>query len=275
MLLNYIANDGILGAMDDLLTTKQLMELLRVDRTTIYRMLNDGRLSAIRMGGQWRFPRRAIEQWLGDQNPAPAPDAKSMAAIAPAAPTASAEILPIYCLQPIQEVFALTSLVGAVTTDLNGKPMMPISNSCAFCNLILSSERGRARCEASWKKLADQTEQQPRLEKCHAGLTYARGRVVVENAFVAMFFVGQFVVNSATEFRSRAHLVRTAGDCNVDEKALIKAAQSIRILQKNRAENLLGLLQMVADTFSRIGQERQELLARLKRVAEIAGVPAS
>lgn len=52
--------------MDDLLTTRQLQELLQVDRITIYRMLNDGRLQGFKVGGQWRFSRQAVELWLRD-----------------------------------------------------------------------------------------------------------------------------------------------------------------------------------------------------------------
>lgn len=47
--------------MDDLLTTRQLQDLLRVDRITIYRMLNDGRLRGFKVGGQWRFSPREVE----------------------------------------------------------------------------------------------------------------------------------------------------------------------------------------------------------------------
>ncbi len=248
------------------------MELLSVDRTTIYRMLNDGRLPGMRVGGQWRFPRQAIDKWLGEQNATPPMETK---ALAETPPVAALEVLPLYCLQPIQEIFAQTSVVGAVTTDLNGKPLTPMSNSCAFCNLILASEKGRARCESSWKKLADQADQQPRLEKCHAGFTYARGRVVVNGAFIAMFFVGQFGVDDAAPLRTRTHIAEVARACDVDEKELTAAAKETRVLEKGRAERLLSLLQLVADTYSHIGQERLDLLTRLKRVAEIAGVPAA
>ena len=53
--------------VDDLLTTRQLQELLQVDRVTIYRMLNDGRLHGFKVGGQWRFSRQEIESWLKEQ----------------------------------------------------------------------------------------------------------------------------------------------------------------------------------------------------------------
>jgi excisionase family DNA binding protein len=256
--------------MNDLLTTKQLMDLLRVDRTTIYRMLNDGRLPGVRVGGQWRFQRQAIEEWLQQKTP---PELREIKANTDE--KAGIEVLPLYCLQPIQEVFAQTSDVGALTTDLEGKPLTPVSNSSSFCNLILSTEQGRAKCEACWKRLADQVEQHPRLEKCHAGLTYARGRIVVEGNFIAMFFVGQFTVEDGAMIRSRSHLSRVARDCGVDVNELGAAAKELKTLEKRRAERLLGLLQLVADTYSHIGEERLELLSRLKKVAEIAGVPAA
>ena len=257
--------------MDDLITTKQLMELLRVDRTTIYRMLNDGRLPGMRVGGQWRFQRQTIEKWLQEKKP---PEPNEIEASSDQ--KAGIEVLPLYCLQPIQEVFAQTGDVGALTTDLEGKPLTPVSNSSAFCNLILSTEQGRAKCESCWKRLADQTEhERPRLEKCHAGLTYARGRIVVDGHFIAMFFVGQFTVEDGVVVRSRAHLSHVARECGVAVNELAEAAKGVRTLEKSRAERLLGLLQLVADTYSHIGQERLELLTRLKKVAEIAGVPAA
>ncbi len=257
--------------MDDLLTTKQLMEMLHLDRTTIYRMLNDGRLPGVRVGGQWRFLRQTIDGWLKDQKPSAAQSRETPDA-APSAHRPNLEVLPLYCLQPIQEVFALTSEIGAVTTDLDGNPLTPFSNPCAFCSLIQSTEEGRAKCQASWKMLADKKEAQPRLENCHAGLTYARGRVVVQDTFLAMFFVGQFAVDDPAEVKAPANLSRVARACQVDEKQLTQAAQDLRILPRKRAEQLLGLLQMVADTYSHIGQERLELLNRLKQVAEIASV---
>jgi excisionase family DNA binding protein len=53
--------------VDDLLTTRQLQDLLRVDRITIYRMLKDGRLRGFKVGGQWRLSRGEIEIWLQEQ----------------------------------------------------------------------------------------------------------------------------------------------------------------------------------------------------------------
>ena len=47
------------------LTARDLEELIRVDKSTIYRMAEDGRLPAVKVGRQWRFPEDAVMGWLG------------------------------------------------------------------------------------------------------------------------------------------------------------------------------------------------------------------
>lgn len=46
---------------DRLLTTRELEERLQLDRVTIYRMVKEGELPALRVGGQWRFSSEAID----------------------------------------------------------------------------------------------------------------------------------------------------------------------------------------------------------------------
>ena len=38
------------------LTTQDVQQLIRVDKSTIYRMAESGRIPAIKVGRQWRFP---------------------------------------------------------------------------------------------------------------------------------------------------------------------------------------------------------------------------
>jgi len=246
--------------MDDLLTTKQLQELLQVDRTTIYRMLSDGRLRGIRVGGQWRFPRASLEQCFA----LPQPAARSAADT-----TTELEVLPLDCLQPIQEIFATAANVGAVTTTIDGKAIMPVANSCTFCDLILASPEGRKRCEASWARLAA-IGGAPRLERCHAGLAYTRGRVQIGDQFIGMIFAGQFVTTAAA--RRKINVAEIACACGIEEKALRDAARQIRLIEPQRVEWLLNLLQKMADTFSHIARRQMDLLERLRQVAQLAQV---
>jgi excisionase family DNA binding protein len=49
------------------LTVAELSEYLQIHRTTIYRMLRQGKLPGFRIGSDWRFSLEAIERWQRDQ----------------------------------------------------------------------------------------------------------------------------------------------------------------------------------------------------------------
>ncbi len=109
--------------------------------------------------------------------------------------------------------------MGAIVTRLDGEPLTPISNSCAFCDLILGTSQGYRRCVGSWRSLAGQREQKPRLRQCHAGLLHARGRIEVEDEFVAMTFAGQIVVDGGME-QIAAGVDELATACEIDPAQL-------------------------------------------------------
>ena len=245
--------------MDDLLTTKELQDLLKIDRTTVYRMLNDGRLTGVKVGGQWRFPRKEVDAIL-EGRPATAP--------APINP----DILPLACVQSIQNVFAEVAEIGAVTTAPDGEPLTEISNACAFCRLILSSESGRQACMASWRELAAKPEHRTQFVSCHAGLQYARARIEVDGNFVAMLVSGQFHAKAPAPDEEAATVRRLAAAHGLDEQALAEAARQLPVLSQKNQARLGGWLEAVAHTFEEIGHERSELMRRLKRIAEMSAL---
>jgi len=49
---------------ETLLTTEQVARYLRVDKFTVYRLVAQKKLPAFRVGNQWRFKRKMLEQWL-------------------------------------------------------------------------------------------------------------------------------------------------------------------------------------------------------------------
>lgn len=57
--------------MEQLLTVNEVAEAARVSKMTIYRLIHEGTLSAVRVGRSFRVPLTATLQLLG--NPAPAP----------------------------------------------------------------------------------------------------------------------------------------------------------------------------------------------------------
>jgi excisionase family DNA binding protein len=252
--------------VDDLLTTKQLQELLQVDRITIYRMLNDGRLRGFKVGGQWRFSRQEIEIWLREQQASlEVPDESPLAdgSLVP-----SAQTLPAHCIQAIQSVYAEALDIAAVTIDLDGNRLTDVSNSCDFCSLVLSTAEGRRRCAAAW-----QAVNAGELHTCHAGLLCASARITVATHWVATVASCQFAAQPADGGgRWNPNLPVLVADLGLSERELRAAAPSVRSLPDDSLRRISHLLQRVADTFSEIGQERLYLLSRLQRIAEISTI---
>jgi excisionase family DNA binding protein len=55
------------------LTTEEVLAYLQVNLRTVYRLIDAGKLPAVRVGRQWRFRRRDIDAWLDrEQQSAPA-----------------------------------------------------------------------------------------------------------------------------------------------------------------------------------------------------------
>ena len=50
--------------MPDLLTTKQLAEYLQLSERSVYRLVERGEIPALKVGGQWRFRKSAVDEWL-------------------------------------------------------------------------------------------------------------------------------------------------------------------------------------------------------------------
>lgn len=55
---------GTKNMPEQLLTLEQVAKYLNVDKFTVYRLLADKELPAFKVGNQWRFKRKLIENWL-------------------------------------------------------------------------------------------------------------------------------------------------------------------------------------------------------------------
>jgi PTS system nitrogen regulatory IIA component len=53
-----------LPTVPDLLSPKQLAEYLQLSQRTVYRLLERGGIPAVKVGGQWRFRKAAVDEWL-------------------------------------------------------------------------------------------------------------------------------------------------------------------------------------------------------------------
>jgi excisionase family DNA binding protein len=251
--------------VDDLLTTRQLQDLLQVDRITIYRMLSDGRLHGFKVGGQWRFSRQEIEAWLQEQQSGPIGFNTLPQHDDATGPISQA--LPLSCVQAIQDVCAEALDIAAVTTDLDGGSLSIVSNSCEYCRLILTSDEGQRRCAAAWRRVDDS-----QVHHCHAGLLCVSAPVVMGGRRVAITVGCQFatVLDDGAPHLWHTRVPLVAADLSLAEGDLRAAAGSVRVIPEAHLQRISRLIVRVADTFSEIGQERLALLNRLQHIAEMS-----
>ncbi|MGV6825601.1 MAG: methylation-associated defense system helix-turn-helix domain-containing protein MAD1 [bacterium] len=52
---------------DEVLTIKDVAQLLKVGEKTVYSMAQTGELPAFKVRGQWRFSRKDIDAWIEQQ----------------------------------------------------------------------------------------------------------------------------------------------------------------------------------------------------------------
>lgn len=158
----------------ELLTARQVQRLLRVDKSTVYRMAGDGRLPAIRVGKQWRFPADEIDQMVGHRHVAGTGDVTLNALSA----------------QAVIDVMAERLGVMMVVTDLGGHPITQVANPCEWY-----AERDRdldivGRCVTEWKSLGDDVDLTPRLRRGEFGFECARAFIRSGASLVGMVLAG-------------------------------------------------------------------------------------
>ncbi len=260
--------------MSELLTTRQLQDMLKVDRTTIYRMAQSGRLPAIRVGNQWRFPRSAVEQWLATHIPTTTPTA-AMARISTAlhpSPREGAQeaedLFPLECVQQVQDAFADALGVMIVVTDLQGHPITQPSNPCGLYLAVDHAPSAHKRCIELWVQMARNPTLQPRFIPSHLGLLCARGLVRVGAELKAMVVVGGIAPDDWPP--SQEEIERIAADLGVSAKELLAHIHEVHRLSKEEQARVLPFVQRIADILSHIATERHALRSRLHRIAELA-----
>ena len=49
---------------DNIMTIDALAEYLQISRSTLYKLVQDGKLPGQKVGKRWRFHKEAIDEWL-------------------------------------------------------------------------------------------------------------------------------------------------------------------------------------------------------------------
>jgi len=248
--------------MPKLLTAREVQELLKVDRITVYRMLNDGRLRGIKIGNQWRFQAAEIQRLLGeDINTEISNDE-----------VPSLLDFPFDCATRLQDIYAGVLGIGAVTVNLKGTPITRPTVANPFCKLMLESESGSKACQESWCRLTTRTAGPNAFHICHAGLCYFRAPILIDQKLAAWVVSGQFYAAGARQDHKEVRLEQLARTHAISHDLLREAEQNIPVLKKTQQEKVKEWTPKVAETVQSFICERAELLDRLQRIAELSSI---
>lgn len=251
--------------MATFLTTQEMEELLAVDRSTIYRMAEDGRLPGVKVGRQWRFPAERITRQLGLEPP--------VAASPPSGddqhpPRRLSELLEPEAVRSLAELLGELFEVMAVVTDMDGTPLTPVANPCGFYTAIAGEPAAAEACLTGWRQLAAEPSVTPRFVTSHLGFLCAR-------TFVWADFrpVGMLVVGGVTP-RDWPPDPGVVGD--ICEEIGVPASRLEAVLDETwhvseeRQDWILRVLPKVGDLISQLAATRSQLLARLDAIAALA-----
>ncbi len=243
-------------------TARELQSLLQVDRTTIYRMADNGKVPAVKVGNQWRFPRRQVQQWLAKEN-APVELHKSVAAATPHL----TRLLPLDCVQLLQDTFADALGVMIIITDLNGLPVTRPSNPCGLFSAMEAEPHAQKRCLQWWAELARRPGLQPAFLPSHLGLLCARGFIRTGAELSGMVIVGGIAPKVWPP--SPEQLERIAAYLDVTPGLVQAHLHEVYTLDLTQQQQLLPLVQRIADIVTHIAGERQQICARLENIAAL------
>jgi excisionase family DNA binding protein len=60
-------NGSSLKRNDQIMTLREVAKYLGLHAMTVYKLTREGRVPAAKIGGQWRFKRDVLDQWLESQ----------------------------------------------------------------------------------------------------------------------------------------------------------------------------------------------------------------
>lgn len=253
--------------MTELLTAREVQEMLHIDRTTIYRMAESGQLPALRVGKQWRFARADLDRWLRGQGSAASP--------VPAMPrnetdTPLAKLLPMPCSQLIQDAFAEALGVMMVITDMQGQPVTGVSNPCGYFLAVMREPDAVAHCVSNWQRLAGSLTLEPRFSASEIGLLCARGLIRSGNTLKGMVFIGGIApeawpppTDEVRELAQRFHVDLAYVEANIG---------AVFDLDPTAQARALHFVQRIADIFSHILEDRTLVHARLQAIASLTAL---
>lgn len=249
--------------MTTMLTTKDVQEIINVDRSTIYRMAESGGLPAVKVGRQWRFPAEELEAFLAGA----------------AAQQSEVDDLPVNDLatrllpgvaEPLADLLGSIFGVMVLVTDLDGVPLIEPANPCGLYTFVHNSPTARARCAETWRELGSDPHLLPRFRPTPLGFNCARDLIRVDGETIGMVVMGGVAPHAWPPPANEIEGI--AADLELDAAAFTLHIEDVFHITEEHEAWVLDFLPRVSALFSRIAKERSSLVERLDSIASLAAI---
>jgi excisionase family DNA binding protein len=243
------------------LTTRDLQDLIRVDKSTIYRMAEAGRLPAIKVGRQWRFPEDAVMTWLGAGQP---PQGEAMHATPGLADLVSAPVA-----QSIADLAADAMGVMVVITDMDGVPLTEVTNPCGLFRVVAAEASVLARCVEMWRHYGAVPDLVPRFGPSDFGFLCARAFVRRGSELLGMVIAGG--VAPAEWPPTASQIASIAATFGVSPGTVAAHIEEVYRLTQEERVHVLAVLPRIGVLISELASERDPAAGAAADLAERRG----
>lgn len=238
--------------MTTFLTSREMQELINVDRSTVYRMAEDGRLPGVKVGRQWRFPADRVAAQLG-------------LTIEPVGRVAAAQPEPggLELLLRSEVAHSIAELTGelfgvmAVITDMEGHPITSVANPCGYYEAVANQPGAVEACMSQWRLFADEPHVAPRWVSTHLGFLCARTFVWVDLKPVGMIVVGGVTPPNWPPRRDQLEAI--AASVGVPAELVADVADRTWTIDADERRRVLRLLPQLGDLVSQLATARSQL----------------
>jgi hypothetical protein len=226
-------------------------------------MAEAGRLPAIKIGKQWRFPGDLVDGWLNTKTdqPAPQPD------VTPAQ-NDLATLLPLDCVQLILDTFADSLGAMLVVTDMAGNPITKVSHACGLFTAISEIPNASQKYLETWHDLGTIIELEPKFKPSHLGLLWARGLIRVGPELKGMVIVGGIAPKDWPPTPEQVQAMATKFGVNVN--LLTAHLNEVFYLDDDAQAKVLSFVQRIANIIAHIVNEQKSFTGKLDAIAQLA-----
>lgn len=260
------AGDAADRSVAALLTTKDVQALIRVDKSTIYRMAEAGRIPAIKVGRQWRFPEDRLRAWLGTQRSAVQEPGDHVGSVDSGELEA---ILPPKTVQALADLLGETLGAMVIVTDMAGRPLTRVANPCGLYETIEAVPGTLDRCIQGWREFGDDVDLTSRFVPSHLGFLCARGFIRVGSGLTGMVIVGGIAPDRWPPPPEQVEAV--AAELGMPADDLAAHIEEVYYLDDAHMDWILDLLPRVGTLISHLADERGRLVTKLEAIASLAG----